>query len=64
MKIGSDDESRAESGFWARLASAFRAHETSSIDLLQSRIARLEKQVAQLSGAKEREQGVSGYARR
>ena len=50
MKTGSNVVPPTEAGFWARLANAFRAHETS----LESRIARLEKQVAQLIGAGER----------
>ena len=54
MQTGSNGESRAEAGFWERLANAFRAHETPSIDLLESRIARLEQLVAQLIGTGER----------
>lgn len=50
MKTRSNLEPPTEAGFWARLANAFRAHETS----LESRVARLEKQVAQLIAAGER----------
>ena len=61
MKTGSNGESAMETGFWTRLANAFRAHETSSTDRLESRIARLEEQVAHLigrEGAPERERVV------
>ena len=62
MKTGSNVVPPTEAGFWARLANAFRAHETS----LESRIARLENQVAQLNGANDRPvaKAASGNDRR
>jgi hypothetical protein len=54
MKATSGNESDKALGFWARLASALEAMETSSVELLESRVARLEHQVARLIGGRQR----------
>jgi hypothetical protein len=63
MKTTSGIQSDKTLGFWARLADALGGMETSSVDLVESRIARLEKQVAQLLGEAARERKHQAYAR-
>ena len=48
MKARSGSESDKALGFWARLGSALGDIDASSADLLESRIARLESEVARL----------------
>lgn len=54
MRATSKDESGEELGFWTRFGNALATIDMSSIDLLESRVERLEKQVALLTMAMER----------
>ena len=58
MKATAGSDSDKAVGFWARLGSALvaidAAMEMSPVDLLELRIGRLENQVAQLIGGKQR----------
>ena len=63
MKTTVGNESETALGFWARLASALGSIDTSSVDLLESRLVRLEHQVAKLSGEGARERKHQAYAR-
>lgn len=59
MKATSGNESDKAVGFWKRLGIALAAMETTSQDLLESRIKRLENQVARLTGERQRGSAVT-----
>jgi uncharacterized small protein (DUF1192 family) len=62
MKPMAKGESASSMGFWARFAIALEGMEMSSVDLLESRIKRLEHQVARLTEANERRSGNTSPA--